>query len=253
MHFSLAVISEINDPLHIENLLVPYHAGNEFSLPREYLEFEDRTEEVADQYENGHNDWVMTDKGELLYIHSHQFKEGVPEAYNIVTLRHYDRYPTLEDFGTEYCHYNIHPDTGRIGVFCNPQGIWDWYVIGGRWAEMLILKSSGSRVNSARICDVDWDAMAAEEAESARQIYRNAHTPDANMEPSYFGIRPGETEDQFAQRRSLFHTYAILMGDTWIDNEDGKLTGDEWNTHFKALFIDTVDPKLYITIVDCHM
>lgn len=42
----------------------------------------------------------------------------------------------------------------------NPDAKWDWYSVGGRWSNMLILKgSSEGSANIALAGEIDWDAM----------------------------------------------------------------------------------------------
>jgi hypothetical protein len=42
----------------------------------------------------------------------------------------------------------------------NPESKWDWWVVGGRWSNMLMLKD-GRHVDEAYIRDVDWVGMRA--------------------------------------------------------------------------------------------
>ena len=53
-----------------------------------------------------------------------------------------------------------------------------------------------------------------------------------------------------------FSTYAVLTPDgEWHEQENTGLfsSDEEWNKHYKERFIDTADPNLMLTIVDCHI
>ena len=52
----------------------------------------------------------------------------------------------------------------------NPQKQWDWWVIGGRWSNMLILKD-GSKADSALVKDIDLDAMYASGRDEALKLW----------------------------------------------------------------------------------
>lgn len=52
----------------------------------------------------------------------------------------------------------------------NPSAKWDWYQIGGRFRERLLLKD-GSKGDTAKVEDIDWDGMIAERAADAAETY----------------------------------------------------------------------------------
>lgn len=43
---------------------------------------------------------------------------------------------------TMYFDYDFNPETNTYGHFYNPYGLYDWYMIGGRWKNMLLVEES---------------------------------------------------------------------------------------------------------------
>jgi len=62
---------------------------------------------------------------------------------------------------------------GKLAEFStyNPESKWDWYVAGGRWSNMLLLKN-GDYVDSAMKADIDFIGMREESKASAIKSYR---------------------------------------------------------------------------------
>ncbi|WP_354734502.1 hypothetical protein [Acinetobacter nosocomialis] len=52
----------------------------------------------------------------------------------------------------------------------NPNKTWDWWVVGGRWSEMLLTKS-GEKVNHCRIDELDFEGRIKELQEAAHKHY----------------------------------------------------------------------------------
>jgi hypothetical protein len=65
----------------------------------------------------------------------------------------------------------------------NPESMWDWYTIGGRWAGYFVARNGG-RCDVGRKGDLDLDALRDVKAEEARKLYAEyeatvAGTPEA--------------------------------------------------------------------------
>lgn len=110
----------------------------------------------------------------------------------------------LEFVPDEDCEPVEEDETGRMpevvgqrGYFTNPDGRWDWYVVGGRWSDRLLLKD-GTRADSARVGDLDLDGMREEARSRAIRklaVYRDAveaHGPVPDM--SFFDERKFDQE-----------------------------------------------------------
>jgi hypothetical protein len=122
--------------------------------PQEYLEFEDRTEEMRSNYDTGYDivymkDGVMYRKYDEL-VNEARKQQGIkdysiPEGFTEAKLLYKEKYPTFEQYVDE-CEGYKEPDhldeDGKpvYGYWENPNAQWDWYQIGGRWAGTMICK-----------------------------------------------------------------------------------------------------------------
>ena len=158
-HFTVMVIGE-----NVEEQLAPFQENNDGDCPKEYLEFDDRTDEVLADYE------ALNDEEKA-------------------------KYPTLEKYVEEYAGHPAHEIDGetRYGCWDNPNSKWDWYQIGGRWSGLLRLKPGaegemGERswanrdekikpgfCDSALKKDIDFDAMRQTAADEAAESWDEAH------------------------------------------------------------------------------
>lgn len=157
---------------------------------------------------------------------------------------------------------------GNIYSTYNPRSKWDWYAVGGRWGCML--NAGGSCSDSARVGDIDfspdedkyeealhfWDTVVdhktAEDGEHPISFFNEQYYRD------YYGDR-----ETYARYTAQFSTFAVVTPDgEW--HEKGKMgwfacsseTPEEardWEEHYRERFIDTADPDLILTIVDCHI
>ena len=108
-------------------------------------------------------------------------------------------------------------------------------------------------------------AEEAEEIDEAGNIYSTCNS-DAKWDWYEIGgrwsglLKVGVTRVNSAFVKDVdssepFSTYAVLTPDgEWHEQENtGLFSSDkEWNKHYKERFIDTADPNLMLTIVDCH-
>lgn len=70
-----------------------------------------------------------------------------------------EKYPTLDAYAKNY--YGYRKLNGRYGYMSNPNGKYDYYSEGGRWANEIIRKD-GATSNSEYIEDIDWKRMFSE-------------------------------------------------------------------------------------------
>lgn len=173
----------------------------------EYLEFVDMTEDLTYEY---NNDCISTcfkfPNGLIHNRYSPEFyqkycfedgrvyqsdygpgksKKRTKKSKRIKVLNDYPFkkiYKTFDDYVEQYCGYQFYEEHNAYGYYCNPEGKFDWYQIGGRWPELFLVKeecfeySYGSRswcnddyfaevpkgykwVCAARIKDIQWKVM----------------------------------------------------------------------------------------------
>ncbi len=217
----------------VSELMYPYCASME---DPEYLEFEDRTEKLREEYESV-VDCIKLPQGTIVEQYgdplwgrfvvrdgkvfqrdagSLHHEKRTKKAKRMVALPNYPRkklYKSFEKYAEERCGFSFDEKHQGYGYYYNPNAIWDWYSIGGRWPEMFLVKdacteySIGERswcnsdrkseapegyrwVCAARKKDIAWDAMrdwrnqkAAERFHKLEQMFLAGKTdPDFHGE-----------------------------------------------------------------------
>ena len=217
----------------VSELMYPYCESLE---DPEYLEFEDRTEKLREEYESV-VDCIKLPQGTIVEQYgdplwgrfvvrdgkvfqrdagSLHHEKRKKKAKRMVALPNYPRkklYKSFEKYAEERCGFSFDEKHQGYGYYYNPNAIWDWYSIGGRWPEMFLVKdacteySIGERswcnsdrkseapegyrwVCAARKKDIAWDAMrdwrnqkAAERFHKLEQMFLAGKTdPDFHGE-----------------------------------------------------------------------
>ena len=217
----------------VSELMYPYCESLE---DPEYLEFEDRTEKLREEYEDA-VDCIKLPQGTVVEQYgdplwgrfvvrdgkvfqrdagSLHHEKRTKKAKRMVALPNYPRkklYKSFEKYAEERCGFSFDEKHQGYGYYYNPNAIWDWYSIGGRWPEMFLVKdacteySIGERswcnsdrkseapegyrwVCAARKKDIAWDAMrdwrnqkAAERFHKLEQMFLAGKTdPDFHGE-----------------------------------------------------------------------
>lgn len=163
---------------------------------------------------------------------------------------------------------------GLLSVY-NPVSKWDWYLIGGRWTGMLILKEGceGERgepglmtptseyYDSALTADVDFEAIS-------RKYMRNMQPYDEFLKSGVYTkeymMEKYPTEDEYIRRKSLFQTYAVITPDGvwhapgemgwWAMSSETPDQERDWQMDYHERFIKpAIENGWHITIVDCHI
>lgn len=122
---------------------------------------------------------------------------------------HKEEYENLDEFMENYYGYTKNEETGKYGYYYNPNAHWDWYKVGGRWSESLLLKN-GQRADYGKLKDIDWEKMKEYSKIELEGVW------NLNLEGihRYFnGIRETDTKESFIERESGFTTYAVITPD----------------------------------------
>jgi len=164
----------------LAEILWPYKAyDGEWEGLKEYLEFDDVTEEYSDQYENETRTMVREADGNLYCVFDQRYKEGnafdhktvIPEDAEKVEIPFKELYPTFEKFMKDWVGMEPNED-GRFGYWHNPNSKWDWWVIGGRWSGSLPTKDGP--VDIARVRDIRLDQSFLE-AQQKVEIFKKEY------------------------------------------------------------------------------
>lgn len=104
-----------------------------------------------------------------------QYVRFIPEDQDkLKTI--YEEYKEGDETFESYCEEQGYVKEGDLwGRVTNPDKKWDWWTIGGRWPDRLILKN-GDRANVAQVKDIDFDLMKkdniAERQQRSDKIFR---------------------------------------------------------------------------------
>lgn len=151
--FSRAVETEI------ETIMEPYGQNSE-----EFYVFEDYTEELKAEYENGAADCIKLSNGKIVSLYQYPLygnfiiKDGLVYKKQFGQLKHEKRnkqakkmtalpnlpykkrYKTLGEFAEDAKGMEYDEESDGYGYWYNPNAFWDWYSIGGRWPRMFLVK-----------------------------------------------------------------------------------------------------------------
>lgn len=160
----------------VEEVMYPYCVNME---NRTYLEFEDHSDELRDSYENEKSDCIRLPDGRIIpfasYVPWNRFiiKDGKVYQKCAGQLRHAKRtkkakklkvlpsYPlkkrfkSLDDYA-EYFGTPFDEEQQKYGYWSNPNAMWDWYSIGGRWPDMFLVKDTCKEFS---LGEGNWDNM----------------------------------------------------------------------------------------------
>lgn len=237
-HFSVAVF--VPEPEYVDRALAPYSQDDrDYYEKVEYMTKED----YIRMYRNNHGDTQLTDE-EIWTIHA-------PQDYEIVDL-----------------------GEGMIYEWYNPNAMWDWYEIGGRWRQSLCIPKGAENVgglsprkqceqrgkcrwvNGARIKDVDWvkvnKASCARVKELSKKWEELMSLPEESWTRKRTLSRYG-TKEEYIMLSSLYAPYAFINpdDDCWYDEDSTPFK--EYIHDFYEIIHNPYYKDWWIVIVDCHM
>lgn len=130
-HFTVAVILKEYTEEALKKALQPFHEYECTGIEDEYVVWVDEHEEKLSEYENS--------------------SENIKKEY-----------PHFTDYMLNYEEYNgSNIKNGRWGSKTNPNAKWDWWVVGGRWPNM-ILKKNGFKSNFSQKQEIDFEKLISE-------------------------------------------------------------------------------------------
>lgn len=248
-HYTVAVITKDGD---WESALAPYSELN----PIEW-ELENTREEIIaslrQQYsKEGNMEWL-----EKRYDFSSD--EALFESYK---KRHAgDKSIKFDEEGNEWRGYN-------------PDGKWDWYDLGGRWAGEILRTKDGEPTDHEQVKNLDLSNTKLSDEEFAWrkrfweinvELAKPVNKDEASefwsiYGPHYFLEEYGSFEG-YIEAITRINTYAFIYNGEWYEPGEMGMFGvssaslDD-NIAYRNKFqeiIQNLDPDDYISIVDCHM
>ena len=162
---------------------------------------------------------------------------------------------------------------GNVISTYNPNSKWDWYEVGGRWSNLLTLKT-GEKTDCDVIKEVSFEPDIKEYNKALRfwELYVEKNEEDLTEEEKdeigfvfykkeYFLEKYGSKEE-YAKAMSSFSTYAILDSDGvwhepgamgWFGMSHASIKEEKKFTDNYMDIINREDPNNIIIIVDCHI
>lgn len=151
-------------------------------------------------------------------------------------------------------------EDGDLQSTYNPKSKWDWWVIGGRFSNLLLLKDK-SQCDTALTSDIDFEAIQEYYASELRP-YEEAMTKSF-MKERYMRER-FRNEEEYIKLQSTFTTYAVVTPDGewhapgdmgwWGMSSETPEEERAWTMSYHERFIKpAIEKGWYMTIVDCHI
>jgi len=151
------------------------------------------------------------------------------EAWRGVSVVKACQVPVLQgDHKYGYAQLNAAGDLEKVVRRTNPNAQWDWYRLGGRWRDYFTLKSGGF-ADSARIQDIDFEAMQRGARTRARTLYTSIALGMGGSIPRLPKTweRVQEESDNIEQARESYHAQPEVREFKDVCNKLGR--------HFESL------------------
>jgi len=135
MHYHAEIYLEnLNDiEGQVAEIMAPYREELD-------IEFCDIQEEYREMYENESRRMLKLVDGRIISPYDDELRGKelfsgytVPEGAIEIEVPHKEAYGSFEEFMEEYCGYKYNKEQGTWGYWHNPDSLWDWYQVGGRW------------------------------------------------------------------------------------------------------------------------
>ena len=132
----------------------------------------------------------------------------------------------------------------------NQDSFYDWYEIGGRWSNRLLMKN-GAKVDSAYMNEIDWKGMENSKVKQAKEDWKKFNAKenrlknitDSNRKLKYECDIQGNTLEEHIKNRSEFSVATIV----WEDRVYHEPTPAKVNE-----ILSMIDKNDEVSIVDYH-
>jgi len=196
-------------------------------------------------------------------------------------------------FTSQTKFYEEHDEEGNPVTTTNPNGYWDWWSVGGRWAGYFRLKdgktgekgdpgifvdekavADPTRCDSALFGDIDWEAIRIAHLEELKDWWKRVAEEVEEKAlcgkeaENYRNMRfdgDYKTEEEYVDANkdkwNVFYA-AVTPDGEW--HWAGKMgwfgqsnttpdESDKWDREFWGRFLKDMDPDTRLTVLDCHI
>ena len=154
----------------------------------------------------------------------------------------------------------------------NPQNKWDWWALGGRYADRLVSRALMSQLrdtpslpedfalcDQCQVGDLDLETMHHRRKVLLKRNWDEAQQWDESKRFLLYDIRPGLTEAHYLDVGPV-SAFAILDATGWYERGSMGWWGivsnvkDDWDAIFQAYLENLLTHReQYVAIVDCHI
>ena len=258
---------------------------------KRFLEFEDRTEEylrdyndtatcirlpegrIVEEYSRPLWDRFIVKDGLVYEKYAGQLKhpKRTKKAKRMKALLDYPRrklYKSFAEYVDQECYGSFNEENGKYGEWYNPDGVYDWYSIGGRWPDMFLVKndcteySQGERglyahdnypapegymwIACARKKDIQWDVMrewrnqkATERFNKLKEMFEAGKTEEKCCRITEDGVlsygdlvyRKGETLEEYISEYGIPAEWKYPISVHDIFHNDGNVSKTAYDTY----------------------
>lgn len=131
------------------------------------------------------------------------------EGYTCQDVPAKEYFDDFRHFMEYWCGYGEDSFRGdKVGRFTNPNSRWDWWTVGGRWSDSLLLKD-GSKTDSAQKKDIDFITPVNQARERATELFDNMNVLINGREFTTWTQAMAQNED-ISVAREVYNDQAIL-------------------------------------------
>lgn len=232
MHYAILVVGEdvygvlssFDENLEVENIISKEEliASEKRNLPiyeKNYKEYLEDPVRFKEKNKNNQNfiDFVVNETPKIL-------NEWTDDDWHKKALSYYPSSDVNED--------------GSVTSYYNPNSLYDWFQIGGRWSGILKCKE---RAESCTSGERSWTLDGVEKKDGFADSAEKRDIDWDSEEMKDFTLYG------FIDRNGILHQRQESM-----DREEDEKLLEEWRKKFKELLDDVRDDER-ITVVDCHI
>lgn len=290
-HFIAAVITK--EPDNYEKELAPFQENNMGDCPKEYLEFEDKTEEFTKEWQEGSTERVRLPDGSCISVYDDRLKHYITkEEYEalgkgvrkgrtgfgttdrcyfydvsqvngtLVSVPYKEIYKTLDDYvENEWGEDEWDEEMKSYGYWTNPNAKWDSYGLCkagtfGRWQNSPI-KDAFVKVRDHKIY-ADKNELIKEYNDALNKA-KTDKTSQFIFEITYGKYKDAE---DYAEKNKVIAPWAFVLDGHWCERGNmgwfamSDATDEseaDFVKKFEEIMTDEKYKDYYIGFVDCHI